>query len=138
MNEAFVPRNELERRLLEAQEGRISGDLFMRELLEAHVFMPVLDRVASGVQLTTRLQPLVVHAEDGTEVLVLFTSPERAKPFVQGRAGYEGGVLEQFKWVLETTGVDHGISLNPGWSVGLDLEPEMLRSLLGAPGNGEG
>ena len=70
-----------------------------------------------------------VQAEDGTEVLILFTSPERAKSFVKDFPGYEGGLLTDFKWVLEKTGSGHGISLNPGWDVGIDMEPEMVQQL---------
>lgn len=69
--------------------------------------------------------------DDGYMVLVLFTSPERAKPFVQDHPGYEGGILEQFNAFLEKVGLGYGIALNPGWDVGLDLEPELVRQLAG-------
>jgi hypothetical protein len=49
--------------------------------------------------------------------------------FLDGYPGFEGGLLVAFKWLLERTGTDVGISINPGWPVGLDLEPEMIRQL---------
>jgi hypothetical protein len=128
MSEAFEPRNELEQQLMDAQEGRISGEAFMRALMEAQVFMPVLDRSTAGVQLTTKLQPLTLPTEEDSEVLVVFTSSERAKPFVRD-PGYEGGILEQFNAILEKVGLGFGMALNPGWDIGLDLEPEMVRQL---------
>ena len=61
--------------------------------------------------------------------LILFTSPERAKTFVQDYPGYEGGLLAEFRWVLERTGSGVGVSINPNWPVGMDMEPEMVQQL---------
>jgi hypothetical protein len=129
MSDTFEPRNELEQKLQAAQVGKIPGDVFMQELMELQVFMPVEDKLGiGGFQSSNKAKPLTVTAEDGAEVLVLFTSPERAKPFVKDFPGYEGGLLAEFKWVLERAGA-HGISLNPGWEVGIDMEPEMVQQL---------
>ena len=73
--------------------------------------------------------PLTVRAEDNTEVLILFTSPERAKRFLQDYPAFDGGLLAEFKWVLERTGSGVGISINPDWPVGMDMEPEMVQQL---------
>jgi hypothetical protein len=100
MTESFEARNELEQKLMAAQEGSLPESEFMDYLLDAQVFM-----------------------------LVLFTSPERAKDFVQDYPGYEGGLLVEFKWVLERTGSGVGISLNPTWPVGMDLEAETVQQL---------
>ena len=62
-------------------------------------------------------------------MLVLFTSPERAKPFLAEFPGYEGGLLAEFTWVLERVGAGVGITLNPGEEVGIDLEANMVRQL---------
>lgn len=131
MTETFEPKNEIEQRLLAAQEGRISGDDFMHFLFESQVFMPILDNLGPlGIQRSTQTEPLALTAEDGTEVLALFTSPERAKEFVKDYPGYEGGLLADFTWVLEKLGTGVGISLNPGWPVGIDIEPEQVRQWL--------
>ena len=68
--------------------------------------------------------------EAGTQVLVLFTSPERAKDFVQDFPSYGGGLLTEFSWVLRKMGVPAGIALNPGLDAGFDLEPEMVADLM--------
>jgi hypothetical protein len=128
MTETFQPKSETEARLLAAQEGRISGEDFMEFLFKSQVFMPVLDNVnALGIRLSTKTKPLALTAEDGSEVLVLFTSPERAKEFVKDYPGYEGGLLTDFTWVLEKLGTGFGISLNPSWPVGIDIEPEQVQ-----------
>lgn len=133
MTDAFQPRNELEQRFMAAQNGEISSDEFFQELLEAQVFMPVLDDDSGikGFQRSQKATPLTIEDEEGTRFLVLFTSPERAKPFLTDFPGYEGGLLAEFKWVLEKMGIGLGVVINPGDEVGLDMAPEMVRQLSG-------
>src|SRR5512135_799801 len=129
-DEVFEPRNELEKQLLSAWQGEITGEDFMQELLGAEVFMPVADEeMVMGIQRSTSARPLTLTDEDGTPVLVLFTSPERAKPFLADHPGYGGGLLAEFKWVLEKMGSGYGIAINPGWEVGFDMEPEMVEQI---------
>jgi hypothetical protein len=129
-SEVFNPKNELEKKLLATWEGSMSGDEFMQELLVSEVFMPIQDDdIMPGVQRSTRAQPLVLEAEDGTRVLAVFTSPDRAKPFLKDFPLYGGGLLTEFKWVLEKMGTGHGVTINPGCEVGFDMEPEMLSQL---------
>jgi hypothetical protein len=130
MHETFETRNELEQQLLAAQEGKISSEDFMHYLMETQVFMPVKDSIGiAGFTSSDKAMPLTIRAEDNTEVLILFTSPERAKVFVEAYPGYDGGLLAEFNWILERTGSGIGISINPDWPVGIDLEPEMVQQL---------
>ena len=130
--DTFEPKNELEKQLQCALDGSVSGDDFMRYLMDAQVFMPVEDEAnqIKGFQRSTRAQPLVLEDETGTQVLVLFTSPERAKGFVENHPGYGGGLLTEFAWVLQKMGAPAGIALNPGLEAGFDLEPEMVADLM--------
>ncbi len=132
MNPANDVRNALEEKLLAAQEGHISSDELLEVLLVSQVFMPVQDEKepALNIQRSTRARPLALSAEDGTPILVLFSSPERAKPFLADFPGYSGGILESFKWVLERMGTGYGIALNPGSEVGFDMEPETVTELV--------
>lgn len=130
MTEPFEARNELEQKLLQAQEGSLPEGAFMEYLLEAQVFMPVRDAIGiAGFTGSSKAIPLTLNTQDASEVLVLFTSPERAKEFVRDFPGYEGGLLVEFSWVLDRTGSGVGISLNPNWPVGMDLEPETVQQL---------
>jgi hypothetical protein len=123
-------RNDLEQKLLDAQEGRLELDDFMNALFEAQLFMPVHEgRSVANIQVSNKAKPLSLRADDGTEVLVLFTSPERAKSFVKDYPGYEGGILTDLSWIFEHLGTGFGISLNPGHEIGLDLEPESVAQL---------
>lgn len=130
MHDSFAARNELEEKLTDAQEGRLPESEFMQYLLEAQVFMPVRDSIGiEGFTGSSKAIPLTIKTEDEVEVLILFTSPERAKTFLQDYPGYDGGLLVEFKWVLEKTGSGVGISINPDWPVGIDMEPEMVQRL---------
>ena len=130
MSETFIPTNDIETQLLAAQEGSISGEAFMQALLQSQLFMPILDRHGiGGLQPSKSANPLTLTDEEGNEVLILFTSPERAKGFVKDFPGYEGGLLAEFTWILEKLGVGHGISINPDWEVGIDMAPEMIEQL---------
>ena len=129
MSEAFEPRNDLERKLMATHEGRMAQEAFVKELLAEQVFMPVLDDATGvqGLQRSSKARPLTLQEEGGADVLILFTSPERAKPFVQHFPGYEkGGLLTEFSWVIERIGEGIGIAINPGWDVGIDFEPDMV------------
>ena len=132
MQDTFDARNELEENLLAAQEGRMSSDELMKYLMDTQVYMPVKDSIGiEGFTSSDKAIPLTLKTEDEIEVLILFTSPDRSKEFVQDFPGYDGGLLVEFKWVLERTGSGIGISINPNWPVGMDLEPSMIEQLRG-------
>jgi hypothetical protein len=128
MSQTFTSHNDLEEKLVAAQEGRLDSDVFMQQLLDQQLFMPVQDEASEiqGFQRSTRAKPLSVEAEDGSRVLVLFTSPERAKPFLQDFPDYGGGLLSEFSWILERIGSGVAIAINPGIEFGIDLESDMV------------
>ncbi|MGB5718733.1 MAG: SseB family protein [Gammaproteobacteria bacterium] len=130
MHDTFEARNELEENLLAAQEGQMTSDDFMKYLMDTQVFMPVKDSIGiEGFTSSDKAVPLTLKTEDEIDVLILFTSPDRSREFVQDFPGYDGGLLAEFKWVLERTGSGIGISINPNWPVGMDLEPAMIEQL---------
>ena len=130
MHDQFETRNELEEKLLAAQEGTLSAEDFMTYLMDTQVFMPVKDSIGiEGFTSNTKAIPMTLKTEDDVEVLILFSSPDRSKEFMQDFTGYEGGLLAEFKWVLERIGGGVGVSINPGWPVGMDMEPEMIQLL---------
>lgn len=127
----FTPHNDLERQLIAAQEGQIGPDELIDTLLRSEVFMPVYEKhQIGGLQSSSQAKPLTLTTEEGTEVLVLFTSPERAKGFVKDFPGYGGGLVTEFSWILEKLGVGYGISLNPGLEVGMEFEAHMLQEMV--------
>ena len=130
MQDQFETRNELEKKLLAAQEGSLSGEAFMEYLMDTQVFMPVKDSIGiEGFTSSDKAIPMTLKSEDDVEVLILFSSPDRSKQFMKEFPGYDGGLLAEFKWVLERVGGGVAVSINPGWPVGMDMEPEMIQQL---------
>lgn len=129
----FAAKNELERKLLAAMNGELSGEDFMRELLAEQVFIPIKDDKDSGIigfQHTTKATPLVVQDEDGQNILVLFTSPERAREFLAETPGYSGGLLAEFEWIVGRMEPGFAIVVNPGDEFGMDIAPENVTEML--------
>ena len=130
MQNQFETRNELEEKILAAQEGTLSGEDFMAYLMDTQIFMPVKDSIEiEGFTSSDKAVPMTLKTEDDVEVLILFSSPDRSKQFMKEFPGYDGGLLPEFKWVLERIGSGVGVSINPGWPVGMDMEPEMIQQL---------
>ena len=131
--EDLQAKNELERKLLAAIRGELSAEDFMRELLTQQVFIPIKDDRDSGItglQLTNKATPLIVDDEEGGKILVLFTSPERAKDFLADVPGYSGGLLAEFAWIVERIEPGIRIAVNPGIELGMDIEPEHVMEML--------
>lgn len=132
---AFVPHNDLEKLLADVTLGTVAAEDFVARLLAGdQVFMPVKDEkhAIAGFQSSTKAQPLVIEDDEGTQILVLFTSPERAKPFAEMFPDFTGGLLAEFPWVLRRIGGGFPISLNPGWDVGMDFDAETVAQLIAA------
>lgn len=124
--------NAAEELLLKAHAGELDSGAFMQQLMETTLFMPIYEKhQIGGLQPTTGDQatPLTLDDESGNKVLILFTSPERAKLFVKDFPGYGGGLLAEFKWIVEKVGVGYSIAINPGHELGIDLEVGMLQNL---------
>ena len=124
--------NEAEELLVKAQSGELDGDAIIQKLMEVTLFMPIYEKVQiGGLQPTTSDQavPLTLDDESGNKVLILFTSPDMAKTFVKGFPGYGGGLLAEYKWIIEKVGVGYSISINPDHEMGIDLEVGMLQGL---------
>jgi len=127
----FIPKNELEVKLIDAQNGVLSPPEFMAFLMKTELYMPIYDKHGiAGFQSSSTAHPLLLEDENAQKVLCLFSSPDRAKAVAAAHPGYEGGLLVEIPWILEKMGVSYGIIINPDWPVGLVLEPEVLRQLL--------
>ena len=133
MNQAtFTAQNELEKKLLQAMDGDMTGEDFIAYLMNAQIFMPIEDlkETSNGAQHSTPTQPLVVEDERGNDVLILFTSPGRATEFVKGFKGYGGGLLMEFSWVLKKLDAPLNIAINPEFEAGFDMDKEMMADLM--------
>ncbi|MEW6677926.1 MAG: SseB family protein [Pseudomonadota bacterium] len=127
------PRNDVERLLVELNEGRLEPEDFAKQLLDQQVFMPVQDEKhqIAGFQLSTKAQPLVIEDEEGNRVLVAFSTPERAKVLKDEFPNYSGGLLTEMSWIVRRMGAGMGLTINPGMDPGIDFDPDMVAMLAG-------
>ncbi|HQS58300.1 MAG: hypothetical protein B7Y56_05045 [Gallionellales bacterium 35-53-114] len=128
----FKPQNDLEKTLLTLLDGSMEGEDFLHYLMDAQVYMPILDETPAimDFQRSTQTQPLLVDDEEHTRMLILFTSTERSKDFVSGFPGYGGGLLIEFSWVLRKMDRALAIALNPGLEAGFDMDAETVASMM--------
>ncbi len=128
----FIPHNPLEDQLVAVHAGTLDPETFALNLVDQQVFMPVRDEKhpIQGFQRSTQAEPLIVEDADGERVLMLFTSPERAKPMVLHFPEFSGGLLTDFSWLLRRIGGGIPIALNPGWEIGMDFDADMVGQLL--------
>jgi hypothetical protein len=129
--DSLTARNDVERLLLDMQQGDLDPESFARRLIDLEIFMPVKDdkhRIA-GFQTSTKAEPLVVEDEAGNRVLITFSSPERAKAFVAAFPDFSGGLLTEMSWILRRMGENMSLSINPGDDPGFDFDPDMVAML---------
>lgn len=128
MNDPLPTRNELEALLLEFHAGAMTPEDFAQRLLAAQVFIPVKDEkhAIAGFLASTQAEPLLVEDAAGNRILVLFSSPDRARDFLTAYPGFGGGMLAEFSWILRRMGAGIAIAINPDQTPGFDLDPEMV------------
>ena len=127
----FIPHNALEEQLAAVHAGTLDAETFVLQLAGQQLFMPVRDEKnpIQGFQRSVQAEPLIIETDDGERVLVVFTSPERAKPLVEHFPEFSGGLLTEFSWLLRRIGGGVPIALNPGWDIGMDFDADMIAQL---------
>lgn len=128
----FIPHSALEEQLAAVHAGTLDPETFVLHLIDQQLFVPVRDEKnpIQGFQRSTLADPLIIEDGDGERVLVVFTSPERAKPFIEHYPGFSGGLLTEFSWLLRRIGGGVPIALNPGWEIGMDFDADMIAQLV--------
>jgi len=125
----FVPANELESHLLQAQLGQSSIAEFLDKLLAAEVFVLVDKDPGTGGLWDNAVSPLVLANAAGLPVFPMFTSQERFTLWHKQFPKFKYWTLVPFQSLLRGIADDVGIVLNPGKTVDLELAPEAVANL---------
>jgi len=128
----FEPNNELERALVQAQAGKLSVPEFFAHLLKSQVVILLDSAPPQSGAWDNNISPLVLRSSTGSNVLAVFTSKERATPMTQKAKKHQYALLTDFSWVLKGVAPGVGIVVNPGWPVGLEIQPERVAELKGS------
>lgn len=110
----------------------MSVEDFFARLLASQVAL-LLDKEVPESGWDVGISPLVlVSPRGGNNVLAVFTSVERATPMSQNSSTHKHALLVDFRWVLKGTTPGLGLVVNPGWPVGVEIEPARVVELKNA------
>jgi hypothetical protein len=127
----FQPSNELEHALVQAQARTMHVDDFFARLLASQVAL-LLDKEVPESGWANSISPLVLLSPRGGNVLAVFTGVGRATPAAQKSNSHKYALLVDFRWVLKGVGPGVGVVVNPGWPVGVEIEPARVVELKNA------
>lgn len=113
--------NPLERDLAEAQQNPEAFPDFLDALLKSEVLMlskrDVLDQKSPD-----DISALIIPGSaGGPGDLAVFTSPEMAHRVAATYPEYRYGIKIDFLWVLAHTAPGLGMTINPGWNLGMQI-----------------
>jgi hypothetical protein len=109
----------------------MSVDDFFARLLASQAVL-LLDKEVPESGWDNGISPLVLVSPRGGNVLAIFTSVERATPMSQNSNTHKYALLVDFRWILKGVTPGLGIAVNPGWGVGLEIEPARVAELKNA------
>lgn len=118
--DTVAPTNALERTLLAVQTGQQPLRRFISELLESQVVL-LSKRGVLESNGARDIPALVLPSADGNELLAVFTSPKLAHRVARTYPEYRYGIKTSFLWVLAHTAPGLGLTINPGWTLGLTI-----------------
>ena len=119
----FFPSNELEKWLLDAQEGRSTSSDFFSVLLSSRIFIPSQKEVSAD---GNGLQPLFFD-RSGKAMVVVFTSTIRITEAFTKDAKYCLEIPARNFLLGLPDGL--GIVINPSHQVGLEIPPDGLKRM---------
>src|SRR5262245_11386600 len=124
----FEPLNDLERKLLDAQEGRLSLDALMDELTYSQVCALIDREVADHGTLDSATNFLFLPSTSGDLAFAIFTNETRATKWAI-ESNLRDAVVVDFKWWVEIIPPGVGIVINPGWGVGFEAPASTVERL---------
>jgi hypothetical protein len=124
MAERFAPTNELEELLLTHSTTLATLGVFLQRLMVSKVVV----LVRQGSEGAT--YPMKITGANGTPVVALFTSADRATVWAERYEEYRTAVVVDARWALSRIEAGCGIAVNPGHPVGFEVSAEGLPKLL--------
>lgn len=125
----FTPINDLEARLLQAQEGTLSPADFLDSLLNEKIFVLVDKEIPEGGEWDESITPLVLTNDANEPMFAVFSATERAVGWSEQVPAFENALHLDFRWLLGGIADGVGIVLNPGFDVGMEMIPDAVAQL---------
>ncbi len=123
---AFVPVNDLEKKLARIRAGRTTPFKGLNFLFNSMVLVLVKPAGDGGAPVE---KPLLLCGPGKEPLLAMFTSPVRAQEALERHRDYPA-VLKKPGWqIIAGLPADRGLVVNPGWSVGFTIMPKDLQEI---------
>lgn len=117
---AFEAETDIERQIVKARDGTLSGDALMRQVADATLYIPSTAEVQTDGSGFTP----VLMGQDGAPLVVVFTAMSRQP---QGMAGYMVQMSGRQFFLRLPAG--YGVAFNPGYDAQMLLPPQGAAAL---------
>ncbi len=124
-----APLNDLELRLMQAQDGTLAAPAFLDSLLADQVFVLLDKAVDADAEWDDSITPLVLTSEANEPMFAIFSAVERAAPWSEQLPQFENALQVDMRWLLTAMSDGVGIVLNPGFDVGMEMIPDAVAQL---------
>lgn len=124
-----APLNDLELRLMQAQDGTLAAPEFLDSLLADQVFVLLDKAVEADGEWDESINPLVLTSESNEPMFAIFSAVERATPWSEQLPQFENALQVEMRWLLTAMSDGVGIVLNPGFDIGMEMIPDAVVQL---------
>lgn len=119
----------LESKLDAARQGRCSAPELFEELLASQIIVLLDKPIDDDGRWDATARPLTLNSPNGFAVMAIFTTHEKAAPWVQQAPAHVHALYVDFAWIVRGLAPQVGLVINPGDVLGLELQPETAQKL---------
>lgn len=125
----------LESKLQAAQQGQCTAPELFEELLASQIIVLLDKPIAEDGRWDATAKPLTLNSPNGFAVMAIFSTHEKAAPWVQQAPAHVHALFVDFAWIVRGLAPGVGLAINPGDALGLELQPETAQKLAVAARN---
>ncbi|VXB07307.1 conserved hypothetical protein [Luteimonas sp. 9C] len=120
--------NELEALIIRTTSEPALRPELITTLLRSRVAVP-LDKGLENGALPADFKSMTLNGPRGFPVLAVFTSPDKAAPWLKEQPEFQHALVTEFNWALKITRPPFGIAVNPGYKHSVVLSPAEVEGL---------
>lgn len=120
--------NELEALIIRTTAEPALRPELITTLLRSRVAVPLNKGLENGA-LPADFKPMTLNGPQGFPVLAVFTSPDKAAPWLKEQPEFQHALVTEFNWALKITRPPFGIAVNPGYKHSVVLSPAEVEGL---------
>lgn len=125
----------LESKLQAARQGQCSTPELFEEMLASQIIVLLDKPIDEDGRWDPTARPLTLNSPNGFAVMAIFTTHEKAAPWVLQAPAHVHALYVDFAWIVRGLAPQVGLVINPGDVLGLELQPETAQKLAVAARN---